>query len=106
MNNHQQDEQQQVNQQEKFKMLQDLLKQIGFTDNVPLTLNYCSLPPDDKKNCLEDIKAITEHMFNIAPEEQFHESKIFFDGKLMVPKDFCSLRILHFRTQTDRQQRS
>ncbi|CAF1587668.1 unnamed protein product [Rotaria magnacalcarata] len=67
MNNHQQDEQQQVNQQEKFKMLQDLLKQIGFTDNVPLTLNYCSLPPDDKKNCLEDIKAITEHMFNIAP---------------------------------------
>ncbi|CAF4750622.1 unnamed protein product, partial [Rotaria socialis] len=63
MNNHQQDEQQQINQQEKFKMFQDLLKQIGFTGNVPLTLNYCSLPPDDKKNYLEDIKAVIEHCF-------------------------------------------
>jgi hypothetical protein len=65
MNNSQQQEL--VDRQERFKKLQDLLKQTGFTGNVPFTLSYRSLSSDEKKKFIDETKAVFAHLFNISP---------------------------------------
>jgi coenzyme F420-reducing hydrogenase delta subunit len=56
-------------QQERFKQLQDFLKQIGFTGNVPFTLRYSSLSSEEKKKFINETNAVFAHILNIAPNE-------------------------------------
>jgi hypothetical protein len=65
MNNSQQQEL--VDHEERFKKLQDLLKQTGFTGNIPFTLNYRSLSIDEKKKFIDETKAVFAHLLNISP---------------------------------------
>ncbi len=67
MDNHQQ--QQPVDLRERNKKFRDILRQSGFTGNVPFTLNYRSLPSDEKKKIIDETKAIFAHIFNIAPND-------------------------------------
>lgn len=67
MNNNQQQEN--VGHSEQFKKFQDLLKQTGFTGNIPFTLNYRSLSSNEKKKFLDDTTAVIGHIFNIAPNQ-------------------------------------
>jgi hypothetical protein len=65
MNNSQQQEV--VYYEERFKKLRDFLRRTGFTGNVPFSLDFMSLPSNEKAKFIDEARAIFAYLENISP---------------------------------------
>ncbi len=53
--------------QERIQKLRDFLRRTGFTGNVPFSLNFMSLPLDERTKFVDEARAAFNHVENLSP---------------------------------------